>query len=145
LRRVYYSGFEPVPQTPLQNCVPCPPSREYRLYQSSFLIRDYGFRAESFAQIVDDEGFLPNIDPKLAFAKMNPNVFPVDLNTATYYEIVRIPHVGSVAATKIIEARKNMKVQFMADLERIVGANLTYRISEYVELKDKKLTEFSFQ
>lgn len=94
---------------------------------------------------MDDEGFLPNIDPKLAFAKMNPNVFPVDLNTATYYEIVRIPHVGSVAATKIIEARKNMKVQFMADLERIVGANLTYRISEYVELKDKKLTEFSFQ
>lgn len=68
--------------------VACPPSREYRLYQSSFLIRDYGFKAENFAQIVDDEGFLPNVDPKLVFAKMNPDIFPIDLNTATYYEMI---------------------------------------------------------
>jgi len=143
LRRVYYSGFEPIPQTPLKNRAACSPSREYRLYQSSFLIRDYGFRAESFAHIVDDEGFLPNIDPKLALAEKNPDVFPIDLNTATYYEIVRIPHVGPVTARKIMEARKSMKVKFMADLERILGANLTRRINQYVELKDKSLTEFS--
>ncbi|MFQ6081067.1 MAG: helix-hairpin-helix domain-containing protein [Candidatus Bathyarchaeia archaeon] len=143
LRRVYYSGFEPIPKTPLQNRGACSPSREYRLYQSSFLIRDYGFRADSFAQIVDDEGFLPNIDPKLAFAKKNPDIFPIDLNTATYYEIVRIPYIGPVTARKIMEARKNMKVRFMADLERILGANLTRRINQYVELRDKSLTEFS--
>ena len=142
LKRVYYSGFEPLSQTPLERQAPCSPSREYRLYQSSFLIRDYGFKAESFAQIVDDEGFLPNVDPKLVFAKMNPDIFPVDLNTAAYYEIVRIPHIGPITARKIIKARKNIKIRYTTNLERIIGANLTRRVSQYVELKDKRLTSF---
>jgi len=143
LKRVYYSGFEPVPKTPLERRSACPPSREYRLYQSSFLIRDYGFTADSFAQIVDDEGFLPNIDPKLALVEINPDLFPMDLNTATYYEIVRIPHIGPVTAKKIIEARKNVKIRYVASLERVIGANLARRVSQYVELKDVRLTVFS--
>ncbi|MGQ9461174.1 MAG: helix-hairpin-helix domain-containing protein [Candidatus Bathyarchaeaceae archaeon] len=142
LKRVYYSGFEPIPKTPLERQSACPPSREYRLYQSSFLIRDYGFTADSFAQIVDDKGFLPNVDPKLALAEMNPDLFPIDLNTATYYEILRIPQIGPIAAKRIIEARKNVKIRYVPDLERIIGANLTRRVSQYVELKDKRLTDF---
>jgi len=143
LRRVYYSGFEPIAQTPLEKRAACLPSREYRLYQSSFLLRDYGFRADHFAQIVDDEGFLPNIDPKLAFAKTNSDIFSVNLNTATYHEIVRIPHIGPITARKIIKARTNIKIQFTADLERIVGVHLARRVNPYVELKDKRLTEYS--
>jgi len=143
LKRVYYSGFEPVPKTPLEKRSACTPSREYRLYQSSFLLRDYGFTANAFAQIVDDEGFLPNMDPKLVFANMNPDLFPIDLNTATYYEIVRIPRVGPLTARRIIRARKNVKIRYSADLERILGASFTRRISQYVELKDRKLTDFS--
>ncbi|MFQ5999793.1 MAG: helix-hairpin-helix domain-containing protein, partial [Candidatus Bathyarchaeia archaeon] len=143
LKRVYYSGFEPISKTPLERQAACPPSREYRLYQSSFLIRDYGFEANSFAQIVDDDGFLPNVDPKLALAKMNSGTFPVDLNTATYYEILRIPQIGPVTARKIIEARKNVKIRYVSNLERIIGANLARRVSSYVELKDKRLTEFA--
>lgn len=143
LKRVYYSGFEPIQQTPLEKRVACPLSREYRLYQSSFLIRDYGFSADSFTQVVNDEGYLPNIDPKLVFAKMNPDIFPINLNIATYYEIIRIPHIGPITAKKIIEARKNIKIQYTLDLERIIGANLARRVNQYVELKDKRLTEFS--
>jgi len=142
LKRVYYSGFEPVPKTPLERRSACPPSREYRLYQTSFLIRDYEFTADSFAQIVDDEGFLPNVDPKFAFAKMNPHLFPIDLNTALYREILRIPQIGPITARKIIEARKNVKIRYAANLEQIIGANLTRRVSQYVELKDKRLTNF---
>ena len=142
LKRVYYSGFEPIPQTPLEKRAACSLSREYRLYQSSFLIRDYGFGANSFAQIVDDEGFLPNIDPKLALAKINPDLFPIDLSTATYHEVVRIPYIGPITARKIMEARKSIKIQYMADLERIIGASLTRRVNRYVDLKDKRLTEF---
>jgi predicted DNA-binding helix-hairpin-helix protein len=143
LKRVYYSGFEPVPKTPLEGRSACRASREYRLYQSSFLIRDYGFTADSFAQIVDDEGFLPNVDPKLSLAEMNPNLFPIDLNTATYHEIVRIPHIGPVTAKKIFEARKNVKIRYVADLERVIGVILARRASQYVELRDKRLTDFS--
>lgn len=143
LKRVYFSGFEPIHRTPLERRVACSPYREYRLYQSSFLIRDYGFEVDSFAQVVDDEGFLPNIDPKLALARLNSDMFPIDLNNATYYEIVRIPHVGPTTAKKIIEARKNVKIRYVADLERVVGANLARRVNQYVDLKDTKLTEFS--
>jgi predicted DNA-binding helix-hairpin-helix protein len=143
LKRVYYSGFEPVPNTPLEKQSACPPSREYRLYQSSFLIRDYGFTVGAFSQIVNDEGFLPNTDPKLVFAKMNPDMFPIDLNTATYYEIVRIPHVGPLTARKIINARKNAKIRYPSDLEGVLGAGLARRINRYVELKYRKLTDFS--
>lgn len=143
LKRVYFSGFEPIHRTPLEGRAACPPYREYRLYQSSFLIRDYGFEADSFAQIVDDKGFLPNIDPKLALAKLNADTFPIDLNDATYYEIVRIPHIGPATAKKIIETRKNVKIRYVTDLERIVGANLARRVNQYVDLKDKKLVEFS--
>ncbi len=143
LKRVYYSGFEPIPHTPLEEQAPCPPSREYRLYQSSFLIRDYGFKADSFTQIVDDEGLLPNVDPKLALARKNPDTFPIDLNTATYHEMVRIPRIGPVTARKILTARKSIRIRYSADLEKIIGANLTRRVTQYVDLRNKRLTEFS--
>lgn len=142
LKRVYYSGFEPIAQTPLEKRAACPPFREHRLYQGSFLIRDYGFKIRDLAQIVDDEGFLPNIDPKLKFATANPDFFPIDLNTAPYHEIVRIPHIGPLRAKKIIRARKEIKILYSNDLEKIIEANLTRRISPYVELKDKRLTDF---
>jgi len=142
LKRVYYSGFEPVAQTPLEKRAPCPPFREYRLYQSSFLLRDYGFKAKNFSQVVDDEGFLPNTDPKLALAKINPDLFPIDLNEAAYYEILRIPRIGPVTARKIMEARKRVKIRYTVDLERILGASFTRRVNQYVGLKDRRLTEF---
>ena len=142
LKRVYYSGFEPITQTPLEKRRACPPWREYRLYQCSFLLRDYGFKAESLAQIVDDEGFLPNIDPKLAFAKANPDLFPIDLNTASYHEIVQMPRIGPITAKRIIKAREKMRIRNWTDLEKIIGANLCRKVSRYVELKDKRLTDF---
>lgn len=142
LKRVYYSGFEPVHQTPLEKKPACPPSREFRLYQSSFLIRDYGFTAKSFAPIVDDEGFLPNTDPKLALAKASRDMFPIDLNTATYNEVLWIPRVGPITAKKIIKARSTRKIRYFGDLEQIVGAHLARRIRRYVELKDKTLSCF---
>jgi len=143
LKRVYYSGFEPVPHTPLERRVACSPSREYRLYQCSFLIRDYGFKSDLFAGIVDDEGFLSNVDPKLALARMSPNIFPIDLNDASHHIVMRIPGVGPATAKKIIEARGRAGIRYTADLERILGANMARRISRYVELKDKRLTDFS--
>lgn len=142
LKRVYFSGFKPVSQTPLERRAACSPSREYRLYQASFLIRDYGFKASSFTQIANEEGFLPNSDPKLLFAEQNPDMFPINLNTATYREIVRIPHIGPIRARKIIRAREKAKIERSGDLEKIVGAKLTRGVRKYVELKDKGLSDF---
>jgi predicted DNA-binding helix-hairpin-helix protein len=142
LKRVYYSSFEPIAQTPLERRATCPKSREHRLYKCSFLIRDYGFKADTLAPIIDDKGFLPNADPKLALARNEADMFPLDPNTATYFELVRIPNVGPLTAKKIMQTRSNRKIRASADLEPVLGAHLTRRISPYIELKDKKLTDF---
>jgi len=142
LKRVYYSGFEPIAHTPLEKRKACPSSREHRLYQCSFLIQNYGFKTDSLAKVVDDEGFLTDTDPKLALAEANNDMFPLDLNTATYFEIVQIPRVGPLTAKKILAARKIFKINYSADLERVVGAKLTQSIRRYVDLGDKKLKDF---
>ena len=142
LRRVYYSGFEPIPQTPLEKRPTCPPWREYRLYQASFLIRDYGITSKELETILNDKGFLPNMDPKRVLAKINPEIFPVDLNTASFHEIVRIPHIGPTTAKKILEARKTKSIKYSSDLEKILGPHLTRKVLQYVEVKDKSLIQF---
>ncbi|OYT44168.1 radical SAM protein [Candidatus Bathyarchaeota archaeon] len=143
LRRIYFSGFEPIDGTPLEDNPPCPPYREYRLYQVSFLIRDYGFKYEELKGILDDRGFLPNIDPKVALARLEADRFPINLNSADYYEILRVPGIGPVTARKIIDARKNLKIERLSDLEKILGPTLSRRVAPYIDLKDKRLTYFS--
>ena len=142
LRRVYFSGFEPQPYTPLERRLPCPKSRVRRLYQASFLIRDYGIGVDELAQILEG-GLLPNVDPKVALARQTPDLFPIDLNTATYREILRIPGIGPVNAKKIVEARKRSKIRRISDLERILGASLARGVLPYVHLEYKPLTSYA--
>ena len=79
---------------------------------------------------------------KLGLANANLDMFPIDLNTATYFEFVQIPCVGPLTAKKILAARKNFKINRSTDLERVIDAKLARRIRRYVDLRDKKLTDF---
>ena len=73
---------------------------------------------------------------------MNPDIFPIDLNTAAYSEILLIPGIGPTTAKKIIEAREKVKIRHITDIENILGRSLARKVSHYVELKDKKLNAF---
>ncbi|UIR57769.1 putative DNA modification/repair radical SAM protein [Sphingobacterium sp. SRCM116780] len=107
LKRVYYSGYVPIshdkrlPEIGSQ----VPMVRENRLYQSDWLMRFYGFKAE---EIVNDMYPLLDldIDPKLSWALRNQQLFPIDINRADYNLIVRIPGIGVQSAKKIIMARR---------------------------------------
>lgn len=108
LRRVFYSGYVPITAKDsrlpdLQSQVPF--LREHRLYQADWLMRFYGFKA---SEIVNESN--PNLDaaldPKLAWALRNLHCFPVNINTADYEMILRIPGVGVGSAKKIVQARK---------------------------------------
>ena len=70
LARAYYSGFHPVEQTPFENLTPTDPLREYRLYQASFLLRDYGWSVEDLS-FLEDGNLRIDIDPKRAWAERN--------------------------------------------------------------------------
>jgi predicted DNA-binding helix-hairpin-helix protein len=118
LKRAYFSPFSPVEDTPLENLPPTPVIREHRLYQSSYLLRDYGFDLEELP--FDSEGNLPkNIDPKLAWASNHLSEQPIDLNLANRRELLRVPGIGPKSATAIMKARKTIRLREIDDLTKI--------------------------
>lgn len=108
LKRVYYSAYVPVsnenPLLPQIGTAP-PLVRENRLYQTDWLLRFYGFELEEILN-PDHTQLDLDIDPKLSWALRNPHFFPVDVNTADYRSILRIPGVGRQSTMKIIQARR---------------------------------------
>lgn len=116
LARTYYSGFRPVSDTPLENREPVPPVREHRLYQAEFLLRSYGF---SFDELVfDHEGMLAqDRDPKLAAALGNEELFPIEVNTAQRWELLRVPGIGLTSAERILQVRGEHRLSSLRHLE----------------------------
>ncbi|MDR1516924.1 MAG: putative DNA modification/repair radical SAM protein [Dysgonamonadaceae bacterium] len=106
-KRVYYSGYIPVntsdSRLPVLSTAPL--VRENRLYQADWLMRFYGFRDD---EIVDDAqpDLDLEIDPKMAWALRHPEHFPIDVNTAPYEMILRVPGVGVKSATLIVASRR---------------------------------------
>lgn len=107
LKRVYYSGFIPVNShdSRLPALRQAPLAREHRLYQADWLMRFYQFDAEEILSDAQADLDL-DIDPKLSWALRNPHYFPLDVNTADYSQILRIPGVGVKSAKSIIAARR---------------------------------------
>jgi predicted DNA-binding helix-hairpin-helix protein len=118
LRRAYFSAFSPVPDTPLENQAPTPAQREHRLYQSSYLLRDYGFTLEDLPFGAD--GNLPvNVDPKVAWAQAHLTQNPVELNRASRQELLRIPGFGPKSVNAILNTRRHTPLKDMADPRRL--------------------------
>jgi predicted DNA-binding helix-hairpin-helix protein len=118
LARTYYSAFSPVPETPLENQSAENPWREHRLYQASFLIRDYHFDMEEMP--FDQSGNLPlAVDPKLAWARSHLVEQPIELNRADRSELLRIPGIGPRGANAILAARRRGRLTDWRDLEKL--------------------------
>jgi predicted DNA-binding helix-hairpin-helix protein len=105
LSRVYYSGFKPVLDTPLENQRAVDPWRRYRLFQASFLLRDYPFQLNDF--ILDGNENLPvDVDPKSAWAQAHLKEAPLEINRASPQDLMRIPGIGKVCSQRILAARR---------------------------------------
>ena len=118
LKRNYYSAFVPIDDTPLENHPAENPWREHRLYQASFLLRDYGFSMEDMP--FGQDGNLPlNKDPKAAWAEQTLRHKPVEVNTATRTQLLMIPGIGPKAAQSILRARRIHKLQTLNDLTQL--------------------------
>ncbi|MDR0714761.1 MAG: putative DNA modification/repair radical SAM protein [Bacteroidales bacterium] len=113
MKRVYYSGYIPVNDydARLPDVKQAPLVRENRLYQADWLMRFYGFDAN---EIVDEHhpDLEPNIDPKLAWALRHPEFFPVDVHTADYALLLRVPGIGTKSAQLILSARRYGRLNF---------------------------------
>ena len=107
MRRVYYSGYVSVNtyDSRLPVLKQPPLVRENRLYQADWLLRFYQFKVE---EIVNDQypDLDLDIDPKLSWALRHPEVFPVDVNTADYEMLLRVPGLGVKSALLIVNSRR---------------------------------------
>lgn len=89
--------------------------REHRLYQTDFLFRRYGWTLEDIPW--DENGRLSLVeDPKLAWAKLHPERFPVILSHADEAELLRVPGIGPTTAKRILQLRKETVLRDFSDL-----------------------------
>ena len=115
LRRVFFSAYIPVADNSLLPALDSKPPllREHRLYQADWLMRFYGFKAD---EILDESRpyFNEFLDPKCNWAINHPEVFPVDVNRASYALLLRVPGIGVKSAKRILVARRQRRLDIAA-------------------------------
>ena len=118
LKRVFYSAYIPVNKDKLLPMLKTPPLvRENRLYQADWLLRFYGFRVKDLLD-EDNPNFNILMDPKANWALRHLNEFPKEINTVSYYDLLKVPGIGIKTAKRIIACRKNFKITFN-DLKKL--------------------------
>jgi predicted DNA-binding helix-hairpin-helix protein len=98
-------------------------TREHRLYQVDFLLRKYGF-ADSDIVFGQDGRLSLAADPKEVWAGRHPEAFPVDVNRAAKYKLLRVPGLGLVTVKRILERRKQGRLRRIEDVGK-AGVRLT--------------------
>ena len=122
LNRVYFSAYQrPNPEgnsDSQQSFI-----REHRLYQVDFLLRKYGFEKSDI--ICDNSGLLSTeTDPKEVWAINHPEFFPISINTATKYNLLRVPGLGPKAVDTILNKRKLAKINSIDDIDKVTKRSL---------------------
>ena len=113
LKRVFYSAFINVNQDaslPALESGP-PLRREHRLYQADFLLRYYGFEARELLS-PSRPNFNVFLDPKCDWALGHMESFPVEINTADYNTLLRVPGIGVKSASRIVKARRTGSLDY---------------------------------
>jgi len=136
LQRAYFSAFNPIRDTPLENKPATDQLREHRLYQASFLLRDYGFAMEELPFTKD--GNLPlQQDPKFLWAVEHLRENPVEINKADRNQLLRIPGIGPRGAESIIFARKLKRLDDLTKLRKL-GITASERAAPFMLLNGKR-------
>ena len=121
LKRAYYSNFQPVPYTPLEEHPATSMTRSHRLYQMDWLKRIYKFSNEEIELAFDEAGHLSmDQDPKTVIAMENLDAFPIDINHSTKEQLLRAPGVGPTSVDRILRQRGQHSIDSWRDL-RLMG------------------------
>ena len=120
LKRVFYSAFIHVNEDsnlPARTDAGPPLLREHRLYQADWLLRFYGFEANELLS-EKNPNFNVLVDPKCNWALEHLEIFPVEVNRADYYTLLRVPGIGYKSASRIVKARR-MGILDFSDLKKM--------------------------
>jgi predicted DNA-binding helix-hairpin-helix protein len=136
IHHAHFSAFRPITDTPMESVPAAPALREHRLYQADYLMHDYGFTPDEV--VFGPEGNLPlNVDPKTAWALSHPEHFPVEVTTAEYETLLRVPGIGPVVARRLITERASTVLRDLADLRRL--GVVTTRAAGFITLRGRQL------
>jgi predicted DNA-binding helix-hairpin-helix protein len=103
--------------------------REHRLYQVDFLMRKYGFAESEIC--FDQTGNLSlEMDPKEHWARLHPEYFPLDINKASRNQLLRVPGLGDITVSRILEHRKTARFRSIDDVGR--STMLLKKAKEYL-------------
>lgn len=118
LKRVFYSAYIPVNKDSLLPKIKTPPLiRENRLYQADWLLRFYNYKVDNLLD-KNNPNFNILIDPKADWALRHLDEFPKEINSSSYYELLKVPGIGPKSAKKIIASRKYYNLEFN-DLKKL--------------------------
>ena len=133
--RVFFQSFDPTRGTPLENHPAESPLRQDRLYQASYLLRDYGFEVEELP--LTQSGNLPlDHDPKAAYALQALVDHPIEINTAPPELLLRIPGVGPQGVQRLLAARKYGQLRELTHLRQL--GIVAERAAPYVTLMGRR-------
>jgi predicted DNA-binding helix-hairpin-helix protein len=136
VHHAHFSAFRPIIDTPLEGAPAAPAMREHRLYQATYLLQGYGFAADEV--VYQPGGNLSlALDPKSAWALAHPERFPVEIRTASYEELLRVPGIGPLAARRIVARRSAAVFRGLSDL-RALGV-VTTRAGGFLTLSGRRL------
>jgi predicted DNA-binding helix-hairpin-helix protein len=138
MHHAHFSAFRPIRDTPMESVAPAPALREHRLYQTDWLVRAYGFAASEIPFEPDGNLSLA-MDPKTAAALAQRERFPVEVRTASYEELLRVPGIGPSGARRIVAERGATTLRSLADL-RALGV-LTTRAAGFVTIGGRRPQE----
>lgn len=130
LKRTYYSAFMPIEETEFENKKPCSSERTSKLYNADSLLNDYHYKLK---ELVFDENNRLSLtqDPKILSAQ-NMDIFPVEINTAPYMELIRVPGIGTKSARKIIAMRKRLPFENKDELKKL--GVVVSRAEKYIKI-----------
>lgn len=118
LKRVFYSAYIPVNKDKMLPSIEIPPLvRENRLYQADWLLRFYGYKVDNLLD-QNNPNFNILLDPKADWALRHFDEFPKEINSSSYYDLLKVPGIGPKSAKKIISSRKVFKIEF-SDLKKL--------------------------
>jgi predicted DNA-binding helix-hairpin-helix protein len=138
IHHAHFSAFRPIRDTPMESAPAAPALREHRLYQADWLLRDYGFAPDEV--VYGSDGNLPlSHDPKAAWALAHPEQFPVEVRTATYDQLLRVPGVGPRSARRLVNERRTAVLRGLADLRQF--GVVTARAAGFLTLGGRRLQE----
>lgn len=113
LKRVFFSAYIPLNEDrdlPSLNTAP-PLLREHRLYQADWLLRYYGFQADDLLS-PSRPNFNIFLDPKCDWALRHLELFPIEVSTASYQNLLKVPGIGNKSAWRILQARRLGRLNF---------------------------------